>query len=108
VIEKMKERYRCQPPDIEVMIGPHIQACHFEVKKDVAEKFKDEDLITKNGKIFINLAQVLSNQLIQAQIPLTNIKISPDCTYCRSDQYFSYRRDQKAELETMIAYIGLK
>lgn len=108
VLEKMKERYHCQPSDIEVIIGPHIQACHFEVKNDVAGKFKEKDLIIKEGKTFINLAQALSDQLIQARVPMANIKISPDCTYCRSDQYYSYRRDQAPELETMIAYIGLK
>lgn len=108
VIEKMKEHYHCQPSNLEVIIGPHIQACHFEVKNDVTGQFKENDLIIKDGKTFINLAQVLSDQLIQAQVPMAKIKISPDCTYCRSDQYFSYRRDQKAELETMIAYISLK
>ena len=108
VIEKMKEHYHCQPPDIEIIIGPHIQACHFEVKNDVARQLKETDLITKDGKTFINLAQTVANQLIEAKVPMANIRISPDCTYCRTDQYFSYRRDQKAELETMIAYIGLK
>lgn len=108
VIEKMKEHYHCQPSNLEVIIGPHIQACHFEVKNDVARQFKETDLITKDGKTFINLAQTVTNQLVEVKIPITNIKISPDCTYCRSDQYFSYRRDQKAELETMIAYISLK
>ncbi len=108
VIEKMKEHYNCQPSNLEVIIGPHIQACHFEVKNDVAGQFKEKDLIIKEGKTFINLAQVVNDQLIKAQVPMTNIKISPDCTYCRSDQYYSYRRDQAPELETMIAYIGLK
>jgi YfiH family protein len=108
VIEKMKEHYHSQADDIIVIIGPHIQACHFEVKNDVARQFKDKNLTIKDGKTFINLAQVVSDQLIQAQVPIANIKVSSECTYCLSDKYFSYRRDRKPELETMIAYIGLK
>jgi len=36
-----------------------------------------------------------------------NIEISPECTHCEQDKYFSYRRDKSEEVQAMVAYIGL-
>jgi len=94
--------------DIEVYIGPHIKDCHFEVKDDVASQFKTSDSIIRNKKTYINLSKIVRDQLVQLSINNDNINISEECTYCLNDRYYSYRRDNPKELETMIAYIGLK
>ena len=106
VINEFVSYYNSKPSDIAVLIGPHIKDCHFEVKDDVADQFEPSDITIRDKKKYINLAQVVSKQLTNSGV--LNITISPDCTYCLTDKYFSYRRDNPLEPETMIAYIGLK
>lgn len=44
----MKNKFFCLPENILAGIGPGIRKCHFEVQKDVASKFSQKTLITKN------------------------------------------------------------
>ena len=41
-VEKMVNEYNCNPKDIICCITPSIRKCHFEVKKDVKDKFATE------------------------------------------------------------------
>lgn len=108
VIKVFKNHYHSHPHNISVYIGPHIKDCHFEVKEDVASNFNELDIIKKGNKLYINLAQIVSRQLVNAGILANNINISSECSYCLNDKYFSFRRDRPKVLETMLAYIGLK
>lgn len=74
----------------------------------MALKFRKEDILNREGKIYINLAGAVKNQLQSLSILQENIYISSECTHCLNDKYFSFRRDNPKELETMVAYIGLK
>lgn len=98
--------------DIEVFIGPHIGVCHFEVQTEVADKFSPypEAVIRREGKLFVDLALVIKQQLLAFGLQSGNINISPECTFCLKDKYFSFRRDNPGldDLEVMVAYIGLK
>lgn len=108
VVNLFVSHYNSDLRSIEVFIGPHIQACHFEVKDDVASQFKSASLIVRDKKTYINLSQAVRDQLIKSGISPDNINISPECTACLNDKYFSFRRDNPKELETMVAYIGLR
>ncbi len=95
VIEKMKNLYNCEPKDIEVMMGASIQKCCYEVSQELA------DITLKNfGKEFvekryINLQGINKKQLLKVGILEKNIKISPICTKCSNQNYFSYRKDNQ-------------
>ena len=108
VISIFMNRYDSNLNDIEIFIGPHIKDCHFEVKDDVLNKFKISDSVIRDEKTYINLSKIVKDQLLQLNINSDNISITDECTYCLNNKYFSYRRDNPKELETMIAYIGLK
>jgi len=108
VIASFINNYHSALSDIKIYVGPHIQDCHFEVKAEVASQFKSSEAIIRDKKTYINLAGVIKDQLKELGIPTGNIEISPECTYCLNDKYFSFRRDAPKELEAMIAYIGLK
>lgn len=108
VIDQFISHYNSNLGDIEIFVGPHIRDCHFEVKSDVASQFKSSDSIIRNGRIYINLSRTVRDQLLGLGILNNNISISQECTYCLSDKYFSFRRDNPKELEAMVAYIGLK
>lgn len=96
--------------NILVFIGPGISKCHFEVKKDVLRKFKDyKDVVSVNNfKTYLDIKEVARKQLIQAKVQEKNIEVSPECTYCLKDKYFSYRRDGKDNFKAQIAVFGMK
>lgn len=109
VIKIFCEKYRSKSTDINIYIGPHIQNCHFEVQTDVLEKFKNiysYAIIDRDNKSFIDLSLVVKNQLINQGVLEKNIIISPECTYCQKEKYFSYRRDKPQNLQTMLAFIS--
>ena len=110
VIAEFLTKFDSEVQDIMIQVGPHIQACHFEVKEDVAKEFSEypDQIINKAGKRYINLAGVVVEQLVKLGLKREQIKISPDCTYCLSDKYFSYRRDRSEGLKTMLVYIGMR
>lgn len=92
-IKKMKSEYFCEVKDIEVLLGPSIQKCCYEVSQEMA------DIVNKNfGKEFSNgrymdLQGINKKQLISNGIKEKNIKISTICTKCSGKNYFSYRLD---------------
>lgn len=110
MIKLMIKNFSSNPEDILIYIGPHIQKCHFEVRDDMINKFKEykHAVIRRDNKVFINLSEVVTMQLLEVGILSKNIEISQECTYCSENKYFSYRRDKPKNLEAMVAYIGLK
>ena len=108
VISAFVKNYGSTPSDLEVFIGPHIRDCHFEVKADVASQFESSDLVLRGGKTYIDLAGAVRKQLVGSGVSDLNIRVSSECTSCLNKKYFSFRRDKPQELETMIAYIGLR
>lgn len=109
VIECFVSNYNSSKSDIEVLVGPHIKRCHFEIKDDVLEMFRNyPEFIDRGKKISVDLAGIAKKQLIRLGISPDNINISPECTYCLNDKYFSYRRELGQGLKTMVAYIGIK
>jgi polyphenol oxidase len=95
--------------DWQVFVGPHIEACHFEVQEDVAEMFAEypEFIIQQSGKMFVDLSGIIKKQLLEIGIPEGNIDFSSECTYCEDKKYFSWRRDKPQEVEAMVAYFGM-
>ena len=108
-ISAANELFLNDPKDWQVFVGPHIEACHFEVKEDVAEMFAEypEFIIQQAGKMFIDLSGIIRKQLLGIGIPESNIGFSGECTYCEDKKYFSWRRDKPQEVEAMVAYFGM-
>ena len=108
-VENMVDNYMCNPKDIICCIGPSIRKCHFEVDKDLAEKFyekfrylsKIDEIISKgrqeNGNQKYNIDTVLINKDTMLQIGLKeeNIIDCGLCTVCNSDKFHSYRVDKE-------------
>jgi polyphenol oxidase len=109
VIAKMSDSYGTKPELLEVKIGPHIQACHYEVQEDVARKFRrcPNVVVERAGKIFVSLSDSAAYFLEGSGVCREKIELSDECTYCSREKYFSYRRDKPAKIEAMIAYIRL-
>lgn len=102
---KKIEQLQADKNDLRAYIGPSIGVCHYEVKKDLIQKFSHlpNCFEKRNGKTFLNLKKIAETQLKQYNI--RDITISSKCTYC-DNSFFSYRRD--GELNKMLAIIGPK
>ena len=95
--------------NIEVVIGPGIRQCHFEVGNDVAERFDEKYLkpSENEGKFYLDLPSVIMDDLKMDGILTEHISDMNECTVCLPEKYFSHRRD-KGITGRMFAGIMLK
>ena len=85
-------------------LGPHIQACCFEVQQDVASQFSSECIIHKKDKIFVDLNIEIKQQLIQAGISQKRIHAPYYCTCGDKENFFSWRRDHQKNVLLSFVY----
>lgn len=106
----MKTNFFSKPENLQVFVGPHICTDHFEVQGDVAKMFADYEkyIIQQKGKIFIDLASIISSQLLNIGVLSNQVSFSKDCTYCEEKKYFSWRRDKPEKVEAMVVYLMMK
>lgn len=93
-IKKMNQEYQCNPKDIEVVLGPSIEKCCYEVSEDLASQaisLFGEKYVNKRN---IDLQGINKMQLMNAGILLKNITTEQICTKCSEEPYFSYRNDK--------------
>lgn len=113
-IDEFKKR-GIRPDNIKVHIGPHIRQNCYEVGKEVVIKFKKHfktNVISqKNNRYFLSLTKAIMETLLQNGALKKNITISSECTYCRNDLFFSFRREKyksKLEYSEMTSFIYKK
>jgi polyphenol oxidase len=93
-IDKMNQTYDCNPKNIQVVLGPSIQKCCYEVSMEIAEytkkSFGDQFVNDRN----IDLQWINKKQLLEKGVLPHHIFISEVCTKCGGQPYFSYRKDK--------------
>lgn len=101
-LERMSTEFGTRTGDISAAIGPAANACCYEVGHEViaafSEKFPDaQDLFkeTREGHALVDLQRANREQLIAAGVPPEKIHTAPLCTMCRTDLFFSYRREKR-------------
>lgn len=102
-IRTMKERYDSDPGRMIAAIGPSIGPCCYEVRDDVIEPFREEFPAAapaifsspRAGKTHLDLWTANRLQLLEAGIRGENIDHAGLCTACRTDLFYSYRREKK-------------
>lgn len=86
--------------DIRAAIGPSIGACCFETDDDVPDAItawlgegNTEGLFVcrTDGKTKVDLRLANARRLFQLGVPVQNIDLSSECTYCSHDKYWSHR-----------------
>lgn len=93
------ETLGAQREDICAAIGPAIDYCCFETGEDVVLALwrylsGDTDGLIREkggGKYLVDLKNANRRRLIQLGVPADNIDVSPECTYCCHDKYWSHR-----------------
>lgn len=102
-----------KPWNISAAVGPAIGFCCFEVGVEVIDACEayigDLGAFVKekpNGKFLLDLKAVNAERLSQLGLKPENVSISPDCTMCMPEKYFSHRYG-KGERGSMGALIAL-
>lgn len=98
-VEAMVRDYGCEREHIIAALGPCISKCCFETGPEVPEAmtaaFGEEAMphITElsGGKYKVDLKGLNTLWLKRSGILTTKIDISPDCTLCSPDKYWSHR-----------------
>ena len=99
-LSRMIAAYKTNASDVVVAIGPAAGKCCYEVGSEVIEqfneKFVDAELFTPTceNHACVDLIKANRAQLISAGVNEENIYAAPLCTMCRTDLFFSYRREK--------------
>lgn len=101
-LEEMAEAFGTRAGDVHAAIGPAANGCCYEVGEEVIsafrEKFPDSDSLftpTREGHALVDLQRANREQLIAVGVQSENIYTAPLCTMCRTDLFFSYRREKR-------------
>ena len=95
-ISKMIKEFDSNPKDISAFIAPSIRGCCYEVGDDVAREFEEyREYCThkKDNKYMLDLSAINRVQLLDMGVESEHIEISNSCTACKSDKFFSYRKE---------------
>lgn len=97
-IREMENNWKVEFGKLKIEIGSHICAKHYEVKRDVSDKFNGypEAILNDGDKIFLDLAKIAELQLITLGIKKENIKVDPRCTF-EDLSLHSFRRNKTSE-----------
>lgn len=97
-VRKMARGLGCRPADIRAAIGPCISLCCFETGSDVRDAVVSllgadagPYLVPSGEKYRVDLKGVNSLLLERAGLDRRHIDISPDCTSCLCEKYWSHR-----------------
>ncbi|ULL17579.1 peptidoglycan editing factor PgeF [Paenibacillus sp. H1-7] len=122
-VEAMSLHYGTAADDVLAAIGPSIRDCCYEVDEHVISRIRqsmDELQIRNeqedggspiyadkgNGKYNLSLQQMNRQIMIKAGILPSRIEMSSLCTSCRTDLFFSHRKEG-GKTGRMAAWIGL-
>jgi hypothetical protein len=117
-VERMQLDFDARPEDLRAALGPAIGACCFEVGPEVLDAFRREfsyaeELISQeqeSGQGQVDLNRANRRQLLDSGLGADKIYDSALCTSCRSDLFFSYRRERGAHnhVGRLMGVIGLE
>lgn len=95
-VDAMVKNFGCRRENIRAAIGPNIAKCCFQTDGDVPQAMlarygkEAEAFIRPDGKkYYVNLKAI--NALALQQAGVEQIEISPICTACESDRFWSHR-----------------
>ncbi len=92
-IKMMIERFESRPQEIRAAIGPAIGACCYEVGQEVIDAvgYRGNASAQREGKWYLDLSK--ANLLQLQEMGVADIDVSGICTSCRTDLFFSHRKE---------------
>lgn len=99
-LQTMRDHYGSRSENIQVFIGPGIGPCCFQIQPDLMEKVNAEFtgfdgiiMMNKDG-YFWDLPATNHQMLLEWGVQAENIIHCSLCTSCRTDVFYSYRRER--------------
>jgi YfiH family protein len=96
---KMTDEYGCRAENIRAAIGPCISGCCFETGPEVVSACRtllgecaSRFMIQRDEKYMVDLKGINAYRLRQAGLTPEHIDVSPACTACESDKFWSHRK----------------
>lgn len=120
-VKAMADSFGSRPDDLHAAIGPSIGSCCYEVDERVAGPVREalqlmglteetdqflQPRQEREGKFLLNLQQLNRQIMIKAGILPSSIELCGMCTSCRSDSFYSHRKEQGLT-GRMAAWIGI-
>ncbi|MBI5623209.1 MAG: polyphenol oxidase family protein [Elusimicrobia bacterium] len=102
----LREAFGVRPADLRACVGPHIRPCCFKVGPEVAERFNGRSVVERPGGPFVDLAGEIAAQLVEAGLDRASVALSPECTCCRPEAFYSFRRDKARD--SLMAFLVLE
>jgi len=116
-VERLAKDYDARAEDLRVAIGASAGPCCYEVGSEVIDAFTSkfangEELFTptRPGHATVDLLKANREQLISVGVKPERIHTAPLCTMCRTDLFFSYRKEKSlnGKVGRLMAVIGRK
>ena len=115
-VKRLVQEYNAKPENLRVAIGASAGPCCYEVGTDVIDaftsRFSGANLFTttRPGHAKIDLLKANRGQLESAGVLPERIHIAPICTMCRTDLFFSYRKEKSlhGKVGRLMAVVGRK
>ncbi|HET9478929.1 MAG TPA: peptidoglycan editing factor PgeF [Pyrinomonadaceae bacterium] len=114
-VKRLSEEYGARPEELRVAIGASAGPCCYEVGAEVIDAFSSRfangaNLFTptRPGHGLIDLLKANRDQLESIGVLSEKIHIAPICTMCRTDLFFSYRKEKtlNGKVGRLMAVIG--
>ncbi len=107
-VDEAKESFGCSPKDLQVLFGPAIGKCCYEVSPDIAILFPSRFVSRKSGLgPRLDLCGCNQASLLKAGVKKENIFSVDECTCCGPEFLCSYRGGKNRD-GRMLAFIGIK
>ena len=105
-LELMASQFKTDPQELFAGFGPAIRDCCYEVSAGFEDKFTT-GLTTREGRLYLNLAQANKDQLLSSGVKKENMFDTNLCTACQAEELFSFRKEG-ASSARMLSVIMLK
>jgi YfiH family protein len=115
-VDRLTREYDVKPENLRAAIGASAGPCCYEVGAEVIEaftsRFDDGAKLftpTRPGHALVDLLQANQDQLVSVGVKTERIHIAPICTMCRTDLFFSFRKEKRVYGKTgrLMAVVGV-
>jgi YfiH family protein len=119
VVEAMVREFGSRPQDIQVVIGPGVGPCCYNVRDDVIKQVESsfpgawqqshniEPLLTRDGLVYFNLWAAIKRSLLDVGVTADNISSEAVCTAHNTETFYSHRGEE-GKCGLFGAVIGLR
>lgn len=91
-VKAVCKEFNSHPSKLLVGFGPGIRRCHYEVKGKLQNYFPGQ-LKSSEGRFYLDLVELNIKQFLEMGIKPEHIFDSQLCTVCKTEDFFSYRRE---------------